>query len=116
MAEITWATLLGLTGITLILTRGEIFASIRYLAERADSGNAAKPWYQRGAVKFLKAILTCPQCSGFWVGVLGQTIFAIQAPVGVTTIFGIFLAGGLVSVTAVAVDLIFSALNVYSQR
>ena len=55
--------LLGLTGLTLIIVRGTIFHSLRdwLLAKRPND---------------IGYLFTCPQCSGFWVGLLGGAVYA----------------------------------------
>lgn len=49
-------TVLGLTGLTVILTSGAILDSFR-------------AWVARRSV-FLGKLIDCPMCSGFWVGLL----------------------------------------------
>ena len=55
--------LLGLTGLTLIIVRGTIFHSVR---ERLLQ---ARP-------KDVGYLFTCPQCVGFWIGLLGGLMYA----------------------------------------
>ena len=55
--------LLGFTGLTLIIVRGSIFHGFR-------------EWLLRMRPQDLGYLLTCPQCMGFWVGLLGGVIYA----------------------------------------
>ena len=57
----TFFEVLGLSGITLILVWSPLFA-----------------WARRG---FLKPLLTCAMCTGWWVGILGSlALRGIHAP------------------------------------
>ena len=56
--------LLGLTGLTLIIVRGTIFHSLR-------------DWLLAKRPKDVGYLFTCPQCMGFWVGLLGGTIYGV---------------------------------------
>lgn len=56
-----WLLTVGAVGATLIITLGSIFAWLRRLFEFTD----------------------CPQCSGFWVGVMFGVAGGMRAPVDV---------------------------------
>jgi hypothetical protein len=55
--------LLGFTGITLIIVRGDIFQSVRQ-------------WLLAKRPKDIGYLFTCCQCVGFWVGLLGGLVYA----------------------------------------
>jgi hypothetical protein len=73
----------GLTGLTLIIVRGAVFHDVRdwLLLLRPDD---------------LGYLLTCPQCMGFWIGLLGGAVYAdfLTAP----------LYAGAVSLLAMVTD------------
>ena len=83
--------LLGLVGLTLIFTRGFIFYPVRKRTE----GNEK-----------LNQLVTCPQCSGFWIGLGGLATYAyllgeLPTPLG---LFILLLGAGVVSLISAAMD------------
>jgi len=82
--------LLGLTGITMIVVRAEIFSRLR-------------DWLLLKRPQDVGYLFTCPPCMGFWIGLLGGAIYA-----------GVFVAplyAGAVSLLAMLVDNWFAALR-----
>jgi len=109
-------TILGLTGITLILVRGDIFLPIRRRLEEAHTSPEQKPLWKRAITGWLHAIFTCPQCSGFWVGAFWQTMQMIHGcTFEIMPLLGIFVVGGLASIASVAANLLFSLANLRIQ-
>ena len=84
--------LVGLVGVTLVVTHGTIFEGLR--------GWLNSFTHRFNFLRWLGVLLSCPQCSGFWVGALWA--IALQKP-WVT----VFIAGGLVSVGAVVANFVF---------
>jgi hypothetical protein len=54
--------LLGLTGLTLIVVRATIFHDFR-------------AWLLRVRPQDVGYLFTCPQCMGFWIGLLGGMVY-----------------------------------------
>ena len=75
--------LFGLTGITLIIVRAEIFYGLR-------------GWLLARRPKDVGYLFTCPQCMGFWIGLFGGMVYAgfLLAPI----------FAGAVSLAAMMVD------------
>jgi len=84
-------TILGLTGITLIIVRAEIFSRLR-------------TWLLRVRPNDLGYLSTCPQCMGFWVGLLGGTVHV--------DVFAAPLYAGAVSLLAMLADRMILLLRV----
>lgn len=78
---------LGLAGITIILTRGWIFLSFRRRFEGRQIAH-----------RFVR----CPLCVGFWIGWGGWTLisFALNTPVSFFLLIEIVLLGGAVAFLA----------------
>ena len=53
----------GLTGLTLIIAQGAIFYDLR-------------DWLLKVRPNDIGYLSTCPQCMGFWVGLLGGIVYA----------------------------------------
>ena len=81
MSEIT--LILGLTGITFLIVRAEIFHGLR-------------KWLLAWRPKDVGDLFTCPQCMGFWIGLFGGAVYAgfLIAPI----------YAGAVSLVAAMVD------------
>lgn len=79
--------LIGLVGITLIISRGTIFA-----------------WLQKRVPAF-----KCPQCVGMWVGIAAGAYGVIQSGHG--RVIDAFVVGGAVSFLAMLFGVILSVLD-----
>ena len=107
--EMNILLVLGLVGVTLILTRGSIFEGMRWKFPYQETVSFFPPLNQ-----FMAAIFHCPQCAGFWVGFIGSLfvsdydlITVIEKPFSIL-FAGIF--GGLVSFLSMGFDLLFATL------
>jgi hypothetical protein len=90
--------LLALVGLTLVVVRGSLFARVRSV------------W---------PSLFGCAMCSGFWVGALGTTGFAIalreyRGSVALSADAVTF--GGAVSLCATAADFVFAWLDSHTKE
>lgn len=83
----SFVALIGLVGVTLIISRGTIFA-----------------WLQRRV-----AAVKCPQCVGMWVGIAGGAYGLVQTGYG--RIIDAFIVGGATSFLALLFGVILSVLD-----
>lgn len=96
---VSFPIILGLTGITLILVNGSIFNKPRNWLVKYHERDSL---YRFGILAH--AILTCSQCSGMWVGMIGVLIFDFSH-------WYMFpVTGGLVSLLSVFFDFLFNAM------
>lgn len=84
--------LLGATGVTLILVRGDLFARLR----RAPG---------------LRALLKCAMCSGWWVGVGVRAAMRHLAGDVVDQVVAVVVFAGAVSMIATLADFSIAALD-----
>lgn len=96
--------LLSCFGLTWIITRSVIFERVRALAP--------KPM---GTTPFFGTLLRCPQCMGFWVGVLHSLLFPIfhvnGAPLGRAWVTEALLSGWISSGTCYLAMLVCEKLG-----
>lgn len=87
---LTWFWCLGCIGITLIITSGKVFAPLRKFLLSFKNGINPMKW--------LGLLLSCPMCTGWWVGFLWSYFFLGAQ------LLGAVLVGGLISLMAYAAD------------
>lgn len=81
LVEVIW-----LVAIAHVWSRGSLFATVR------TAGDNSRFW------RTWRALLDCPLCSGFWIGVLGHELYTWKPHV--VTVLGI---GSLVGTLSLAV-------------
>jgi len=93
--DMTWWILMGLTGVTLVLTGGSIFDGLRgWLAGFTHPANV---------LRWLGELLACPMCAVAWVGMMWGICTHQPWP-------DVFAYGGLVSLSATTIDVLQDAL------
>ncbi len=97
----TITTLLGLVGVTIVLSSGKIFDGLRsWLVGFKVRWNP---------LRFLGEVMSCTMCMGWWIGFLWGT--AAAQGLGSSVVFG-----GLVSVASFAADEALTILAAYGIR
>lgn len=97
----TMLEMVGLIGVTLVITHGTIFDGLRaWLLGFEHPANF---------LRWVGVLMSCPQCAGFWVGACWA--LALQKP-WVTVV----VAGGVVSATTVAADFVFRFVSASVDR
>lgn len=94
-----WIWLFGSVGVTLIVTTGKVFKPLReWLSGFVKRLNP---------LRILGDLISCPMCTGFWVGFLWKWLIG-----GVHVVDGL-MWGGLVSLSAYVADLVVGFLELF---
>jgi hypothetical protein len=99
--EMMFLEILGLVGVTLVITHGSIFDDLREWLVAFE--------HPLNFLRLIGAMMICPQCSGFWVGVTWG--LALQKPWAV-----VLMAGGLVSILSIVSAFVLQVSHVYVDR
>lgn len=99
--QVQWLEVVGLIGVTLVVTKGRVFDGLRSWLLRFVHGSNPLPWFG--------ALLSCAMCSGVWVGFL----WGLVAGRG---LLEAILLGGIVSVTSWPVGEVLSMLELFVER
>ena len=97
----TMLEMMGLVGVTLVVSHGTIFDGLRAWLLRFE--------HPANFLRWVGLLMSCPQCSGFWVGAVWA--LALQKP-WVT----VFVAAGVVSVATIAADFVFRLTSAFVDR
>ena len=97
----TMLEIVGLVGVTLVVSHGSIFDGLRaWLLGFEHPANF---------LRWVGILVSCPQCSGFWVGAIWA--LALQKPWVV-----VFVSAGLISVATIAADFVFRLTSAFVDR
>lgn len=99
--ELTWLEILGLIGITLVVSAGKVFNGLREYLKDFEH-----PW---NPMHWAGDIISCSMCSGVWVG-FGWGLMTGE------TFFGAVLMGGFISVASFAANEILGLLGITTLR
>jgi len=83
--QITWFLVVGLVGVTLVVSKGKVFDGLRYWLMRFE--------HESNPFRIAGEVMSCSMCCGVWIGALGALAFNGSWAEAI-------LVGGVVSIVA----------------
>lgn len=99
--DLTWLEMLGLIGVTLVISTGKVFDALREYLKDFEH-----PW---NPMRWAGDIISCSMCSGVWVG-LGWALLNGQP------FWSALMLGGLVSLTSFAANEALGLIGITTLR